>query len=201
MKNAMLFAVIAALALTSGAKAADTYTLDPAHTTVCFYVRHLGINIVPGKFKEFTGSLVLEGDTLKEAAATIQVQSVDTGVAARDTHLKTADFFDAAKYPVITFKSKRIEKDQNQLVVVADFTMRGVTKELRLPVTLNGPIKDPWGNMRVGLQAKAKLNRKDYGINYNQVLDSGVLAVADEVEISLNAEATKDTADKSTPAK
>ena len=79
--------------------------------------------------------------------------------------------------------------------------MRGVTKELRLPVTLNGPIKDPWGNMRVGLQAKVKLNRKDYGINYNQVLESGVPAVGDEVEITLNAEATKVVADKNTPTK
>jgi len=202
MRYAMVFAVItSALVLTSQANAADTYTLDPAHTTVCFFVRHLGISNIPGKFKEFTGSLVLDGDTLKEATATIQVQSVDTGVAQRDNHLRTADFFDAAQYPVITFKTKRVEKDEKQVVVVADFTMRGVTKELRLPVTLNGPIKDPWGNMRVGLEAKLKLNRKDYGIHYNQVLESGIPAVGDEVEIILNAEATKNTTDKNTPVK
>ena len=181
-----------ALLLSAQLNAADIYTIDPAHTRVGFAARHFGINTVKGKFNEFTGKLVMDGDALKEATATIQVKSIDTGVAQRDDHLRTADFFDATNYPTITFKSKRIEKAGNQVAMIGDFTMRGVTKELRLPLMLSKPIKDPWGNTRVGLETKAKLNRKDYGIKYNDLLETGVAAVGDEIEIEINAEAIKD---------
>jgi len=186
-----LTSVAATLLLGSFAFAADTYTIDPAHTRVGFSARHFGISNVKGIFREFTGTLVLDGEVLKEATATIQVQSITTGVAQRDNHLRTADFFDATNHPTITFKTKRIENKGKDLVMVADFTMRGVTKELRLPVTLSKPIKDPWGAMRVGLEAKTKLNRKDYGIRYNDLLESGIPAVGDEIEIEINAEATR----------
>jgi polyisoprenoid-binding protein YceI len=105
--------------------------------------------------------------------------------------LKTADFFDAATYPTITFKTKRVETVDGQIILVGDFTMRGVTKELRLPASLFGPAKDPWGNLRIGFEAKTKLNRMDYGIKYHQALETGVLAVGEEVEIEINAEAVK----------
>lgn len=189
-----LTSVAAALLLGSFAFAADTYTIDPAHTRVGFSARHLGISNVKGIFREFTGTLVLDGEVLKEATATIQVQSIATGVAQRDNHLRTADFFDATNYPTINFKTKRIEKQGNDFIMVADFTMRGVTKELRLPVMLSKPIKDPWGAMRIGLEAKTKLNRKDYGIRYNDLLESGIPAVGDEIEIEINAEATRPAA-------
>jgi polyisoprenoid-binding protein YceI len=191
-----LASIAAALLLGSVAYAADTYKIDPAHTSIGFSVRHLGINNVKGQFKEFAGAIVLDDGKIAEASGTIQVQSVDTGVQKRDDHLRTADFFDAAKYPTITFKTKRIERTGGQIVMVADFTMRGVTKELRLPAKLAGPAKDPWGNQRIGLEAKAKLNRKDYGINYHQVLETGALAVGEEVELEINAEAIKETASK-----
>ena len=184
--------ITVAFALIPQTFAADTYTIDPAHTRVGFAARHFGINTVKGRFKEFTGKLVMDGDALKEATATIQVQSIDTGVEQRDNHLRTPDFFDAKTYPTITFKTKRVEPKADGAVMIADFTMRGVTKELRLPVTLSKPIKDPWGNTRVGLETKTKLNRKDYGIKYNDVLESGVAAVGDEIEIEINAEAIKD---------
>jgi len=191
-------AIAAALLLNSFGHAADTYKVDPLHTSVSFSVRHLGINSVKGKFKEFQGVLVLEGDSLKEASGTIQVQSVDTGVEKRDNHLRTADFFDAAKYPTITFKTKRVEKGgSGQPVLIADFTMRGVTKELRLPAKMSKPTKDPWGGVRVGLEAKTKLNRKDYGINYHEVLETGAMAVGEEVELEINTEAVKESASKS----
>jgi polyisoprenoid-binding protein YceI len=178
--------------------AADSYKVDPAHTSVTFSVRHLGINSVKGKFKDFEGGLVLDGDTLKAASGTIQVKSVDTGVEKRDDHLRTADFFDAAKYPTISFKTKRVEKGgSGQPVLIADFTMRGVTKELRLPAKMSKPTKDPWGGVRVGLEAKTKLNRKDYGINYHEVLDTGAMAVGEEVELEINTEAVKEVAGKS----
>jgi polyisoprenoid-binding protein YceI len=189
-----LTSVAAALLLRSFAFAADTYTIDPAHTRVGFSARHFGISNVKGIFREFTGTLVLDGDALKEATATIQVQSIATGVAQRDNHLRTADFFDATNYPTINFKTKRIEKQGKDFTMVADFTMRGVTKELRLPVTLSKPIKDPWGATRVGLEAKTKLNRKDYGIRYHDLLESGIPAVGDEIEIEINAEATRPAA-------
>jgi polyisoprenoid-binding protein YceI len=193
-----LATIAATLLLGSFAHAAETYKVDPLHTSVSFSVRHLGINNVKGKFKEFEGALMLEGDTLKEASGTIQVKSVDTGAEKRDNHLRTADFFDAAKYPTITFKTKRVEKDgSRQLVLIADFTMRGVTKELRLPAKMSKPTKDPWGGVRVGLEAKTKLNRKDYGINYNELLETGAMAVGEEVELEINTEAVKESASKS----
>lgn len=186
-----------ALLLGIMSRAAETYTIDPAHTRVGFAARHFGINTVKGKFNEFNGKLVMDGNALKEATATIQVPSINTGVKQRDDHLRTPDFFDAKTYPTITFKSKRIENSGNETVMVGDFTMRGVTKELRLPLTLSKPIKDPWGGTRVGLETKARINRKDYGIRYNDVLESGIAAVGDEIEIEINAEAIKDMAVKS----
>ena len=189
--------VVTALLFQSITFAAETYKIDPAHTSVTFSVRHFGINSVKGKFKEFDGALVLDGETLKEANGTIQVKSVDTGVAKRDDHLRTADFFDAAKYPTITFKTKRVEKGgSGQPVLIADFTMHGVTKELQLPAKISKPTKDPWGGVRVGLEAKTKLNRKDYGINYHEVLETGVMAVGEEVDLEINAEAIKESASK-----
>jgi polyisoprenoid-binding protein YceI len=140
---------------------------------------------------------------IKEATGTIQAKSVDTGVAQRDDHLRTADFFDVARYPTITFKAKHIKKQpvftrhrlpDGRITIVADFTMHGITKEVRLPARLTGPAKDPWGNIRIGLVAKAKLNRKDYGINFNQVLETGALLVGETVELEINAEAIKETA-------
>ena len=190
----ILTSIAATLLLGSVAYAMDTYNIDPAHTSIGFSVRHLGLNNVKGQFKEFAGVIVLDDGKIAEARGTIQVKSVDTGVQQRDNHLRTADFFDATNYPTIAFKTKRIETTGGQIVMISDFTMRGVTKELRLPAKLAGPSKDSWGNLRIGLEAKTKLNRKDYGINYHQVLETGVLAVGEEVELEINAEAVKETA-------
>ncbi len=186
----------AALLAHSCANAADNYKIDPAHTSLSFSIRHMGVSNVKGHFDEFTGSLVLDNGSIKEASGTIQVKSVNTGMEKRDNHLRTADFFDAARYPLITFKTKRVEKSGEQTFLIADFTMRGVTKELRLPVTLSGPIKDPHGNTRIGLEARTTLNRKDYGIQFNAVMETGGLLVGEEVAIEINAEATKEAADE-----
>jgi polyisoprenoid-binding protein YceI len=118
-------------------------------------------------------------------------------VDKRDTHLRSPDFFDAATFPTISFKTKRVEPGSDgQWVLIADFTMRGVTKELLLPAKLSKPTKDPWGATRVGLEAKTKLNRKDYGIKYHELLESGVMAVGEEVELEINTEAVKEAAGK-----
>ena len=192
-----LTSIAVVVLLRSVAYAADTYKIDPAHTSISFSVRHLGLNNVKGQFKEFSGAIALDDGKITEANGTIQVKSVDTGVQKRDDHLRTPDFFDAAQYPTITFKTKRTEMTDGEIILIADFTMRGVTKELRLPARLAGPAKDPWGNLRIGLEAKTKLNRKDYGINYHQVLETGALAVGEEVELEINAEAVKEAASRS----
>jgi polyisoprenoid-binding protein YceI len=179
------------LFLAPALNAADTYKIDPAHTTLMFSVTHLGLSNVKGHFDDFDGSLTLDNGALVSASATIQTKSINTGVTPRDNHLRTPDFFDAATYPVITFKTKNVEKNADGYVLVADFTMRGVTRELRLPVVIRGPIVDPWGKDRIGLESHLKLNRKDYGINYSAALPTGVPAVADEVSIEINAEAVK----------
>lgn len=184
-------ALLVGLALAGSGRAAETYTIDPAHSSVGFAVPHMVINTVHGKFNEFSGTVSLENNAIQAATGTIQTKSIDTGIARRDTHLRSPDFFDAAQYPTITFQSKRVEKRDGDTVLIGDFTMHGVTKEVALPVTLKGPIKDPWGNSRVGLQAKTKLNRRDYGLKYNQMLETGGLVVGDEIEIEINAEAVK----------
>jgi len=175
----------------AAAFAAETYNIDPNHSTVGFSVNHMVINTVHGKFNEFAGTVVAEGNQVRQATGTIQSKSVDTGVAMRDKDLRSPNFFDAEKYPTITFQSKRAEKKGEDTMLVGDFTMHGVTKEISLPIKLKGPVKDPWGNSRIGLESKTKLNRKDYGLLYNKALETGGLVVGEEIEIEINAEAVK----------
>jgi polyisoprenoid-binding protein YceI len=186
----ILTTLLAALVL-KNSNASETYNIDPVHSTVGFGVSHMVINTVHGKFNEFTGTVVVDGKGLQEAKGTVQTKTIDTGVAARDKDLRSASFFDVEKFPTITFQTKKTEQKGNDTVLVGDFTMHGVTKEISLPVKLSGPIKDPWGNNRVGLQAKTKLSRKDYGLTYSKTLETGGLVVGDEVEIEINAEAVK----------
>ena len=191
MKLSLILAATLLAVSWSSARAADAYTIDPMHSHVGFAINHLVINKVRGNFKEFAGTLSIEDKSILDAKGTIQAKSIDTGIAKRDEHLRSPDFFDVAKYPTITFQSKRVEKKGNQMVLVGDYTMHGVTKELALNLTLNGPIKDPMGSTRVGLEAKGKLNRKDYGLAYNKVLETGGVMIGEEVELEIDAEAIK----------
>jgi polyisoprenoid-binding protein YceI len=192
MKTAILLAAIVGISSFNLAlRAADTYNIDPAHSIVSFAVSHMVINTVHGKFNDFTGTLSLEGNSVKQASGTIQAKSIDTGIEKRDSHLRSPDFFDVDKYPTITFQSKRAQNQGGDTVLIGDFTMHGVTKEVSLPLTVKGPIKDPWGNTRIGLQAKTKINRRDFGLKYNQALETGGLVVGDEIELEINAEAVK----------
>ena len=195
--------ILGTLLLRSSANAADTYTVDTAYSTISFSVRHLGINSIKGQFKEFAGSLMVDKGVLKEASIMIQVQSLDTGLQQRDDHLRGGDFFDTAKYSTITFKSKHIRAIRvyarhkladGRVTIVGDFTMHGVTKELRLPAKMTGPVTDPSGNVRMGLEAKMTLKRKDYGIAFQQVLETGALLLGEVVTLEINAEAIRDTA-------
>jgi len=171
--------------------AADTYKIDPVHSYVGFSVSHLVINDVKGKFTEFSGTIVLDGKQLKEAKGTIETKTIDTGNAMRDKDLRSPNFFDVEKYPTITFETTSVETKGGEPILVGKFNMHGVTKEISLPAKVRGPVKDPWGNERIGLQTKTKIKRMDYGMTYNKTLETGGLLVGDEVEIEINAEATK----------
>jgi polyisoprenoid-binding protein YceI len=166
------------------------WTLDATHTQVGFSVKHMAISTVRGRFTKFEGS----GETdatgaLVKATFSIDAASIDTNQAQRDAHLRSADFFDAEAYPTLTFASTRIVQDGGAVTITGDFTMRGVTK----PVTLTGEaapvVKDPWGLTRTGLTLEGKLNRKDWGLAWNQALEFGGVMVSDEVKLSLELEA------------
>lgn len=184
--------------------AAGTYAIDPVHTTIGFAARHLVINDVPGRFREFSGTIQYDPDDLAKSSVTFSAKaaSLDTGVEQRDNHLRSADFFDVANHPQITFKSIRIEKKgQNDYIANGDFTLRGVTKQLALPFKLYGTIKDPWGKTRLGVEAATVINRQDYGVKWNQILEGGNLAVGNDVKIRLLVEAVKQEPAPAQPGK
>jgi polyisoprenoid-binding protein YceI len=168
-----------------------TYKIDKSHSEVIFQVRHL-VTKVRGRFDEFEGSVLVNDDQpeLSSVEFTIQATSIDTNETQRDTHLRSADFFEVDKYPTITFRSKRIvKKSQESYDVLGDLTIHGVTKEINLPVTHLGKAKDPWGNERVGFEAEITLNRKDFGLMWNAPLEIGGFLVGDEVRVSLSLQA------------
>jgi polyisoprenoid-binding protein YceI len=190
--------VVAALVGTT-ALALDTYKVDPAHSSVNFSIEHMVINTVHGRFRQFEGSITVDpdsGNALKGASGTIQAKSIDTDIEKRDNHLRSPDFFDAEKFPTITFESTEIKKDGSDQVLVGKFTMHGVTKDVSLPFKLKGPIKGPMGNTVVGLEVNAKLNRKDYGLTWNKAIEAGGLMVGEDVTIQINAELVKQAAEK-----
>ncbi len=175
------------------AKAAGTTTwrIDPAHSQAQFSVRHLMISNVKGEFTEVSGEVRFDPTQPQNLAgeATIDVSTINTREPDRDKHLKSADFFDAEKHPAITFKSKRAEKEADGLKLTGDLTIRGATREVAWAVEgPTPPVKDPWGNTRVGASATTKINRKDFGLTWNQALETGGVMVGDEVKISLDVE-------------
>jgi polyisoprenoid-binding protein YceI len=191
-----LFAA-AALAAPSLALAAD-YDIDPAHSAASFSVRHLMVSNVRGEFGKVTGSLTLdEKDVTKSSVvATIDATTLNTREPKRDEHLKSPDFFDVAQYPTLTFKSTKVEKaGKGQLKVTGDLTMHGVTKPVVLYVEGPGAeVKDPWGNTKRGFTATTKLNRKDFGLSWNKALETGGVAVGEEVAVTLDLELTRKAA-------
>lgn len=188
------FAVLAAaVALAAPALAADTYQFDKSHTTVGFSVRHIVTN-VGGKFQDFSGTIQVDKAKPESSSVefTIQAASINTNEPKRDEHLKSPDFFDVANNPTITFKSTSVKPaGKDAFEVTGNLTMRGVTKQVTLPVTFLGEGKDPWGNEKIGFELSTVLNRKDYGINWNKTLDAGGVLVADEVKVQISVEANK----------
>ena len=172
-----------------------TWELDGAHSNVQFSVRHMMVTNVRGRFATVTGTAEAdEADlTRSKITATIDTASIDTGNAKRDEHLRNADFLDVAKFPKMTFTSTKIEKaGEGRWKVTGDLSLHGVTKAVVLDVEGPTPeVKDPWGNTKVGASATAKINRKDFGIEWNKALESGGLLVGEEVSITIDAEAQK----------
>jgi polyisoprenoid-binding protein YceI len=171
------------------------WEIDSTHSSAQFAVRHLMVSTVRGGFGKVSGTVTLEeSDPTKSAIeATIDTTSIDTRIAKRDDHLKSPDFFDVAKYPTITFKSKKIEAvGEGKFKVTGDLTMRGVTKEVVLDVegTTKG-VKDPMGKVRIGGGATTKLNRKDFGLAYNRALETGGVLIGEEVDVTIDVELTQ----------
>ncbi len=172
------------------------YQVDPDHTVIGFSIRHMVISDVKGRFNKFSGVVAYDPEDIStlKASGTIDAASVDTSSRKRDEHLRSADFFDVAQYPNITFESARVEKQGDGYVLFGNLTIRGVTKEVALPIMVTGPITDPWGKTRIGIEVNGSINRKDFGIVWGKVMDNGGLLIGDEVKIAINAEAVKQDA-------
>lgn len=181
-----LFKLGLASIVAAGALFAGTYNIDKSHSHVGFKVKHMMISNVKGSFDTFSGSFEYDekSKTLKSLKGDIDASSINTANEKRDGHLKSPDLFDVAKYPAITFTLDKIKGDY----AYGKLTMHGVTKDVKLDFENNGMVKDPWGNTRVGLALSGKINRKDYGISWNKVLEAGGVAVGESVKLDIELE-------------
>ncbi|BCT77550.1 polyisoprenoid-binding protein [Sinomonas cyclohexanicum] len=173
---------------------AGEWKFDPAHTRVGFSTRHAMVTKVRGAFNDVEGIINVDVDepTNSSVKVTIKVASIDTRNAQRDEHLRTNDFFDAPHHPEITFVSKRIDQvEENSFIVSGDLTIRGVTKEIALPIEFVGIETDPFGNMRAGFEGSRRIDRKDFGVNWNAGLDSGGVLVSDRILLEFEISAIK----------
>jgi polyisoprenoid-binding protein YceI len=187
---------IGALALAAGAFAQPArWEIDPVHSNASFTVRHLMVSNVRGEFTKLAGALDVAGNdpTTAKVSVTIEAASVNTREPKRDDHLRSADFFDVAKFPTLTFVSKKIEgAGEGRLKMTGDLTIHGVTREVTFDVdSLTPPMKDPWGGTRAGAHATATINRKDFGLVWNKALEAGGVMVGDDVKITLDVELVK----------
>lgn len=175
---------------------AAEYEIDPAHSSASFTVKHMMVSNVRGEFRKVEGKASWSRPDLSDASVdvTIDASSIDTRDAKRDAHLKSADFFDVQKFPTLTFKSKKVEKgkEAGHVTLVGDLTIHGVTKQVAFDVTGPSPeMKAPWGQIRVGAEARAKINRKDFGLTWNKALEAGGVLVGDDVNIDFAVELVK----------
>lgn len=180
---------LCAAALFSSLHAAD-YELDLTHSTVGFSVKHLGISNVKGEFKTFTGSYTLDDKTkvLTKLAGDVTVESVNTGVEKRDNHLKSADFFDNAKFPKITFVMTKGSFKGQKGKITGNLTIHGITKTVVLDASVAGPAIDPWGNTKSAVSLEGMIKRKDFGLTWNKALEAGGFVVGEEVKLSIELE-------------
>lgn len=191
MKLLTLLTLTLSLAQTAYAQQSGDYNIDPLHSKVGFEIPHLVISTVEGKFNDYEGRIVLaEKFNKSQVEAKIKVASIDTGVGKRDDHLKSADFFDAGKYPEMTFVSKEITGSQKSFKMTGDLTIKGITKKVTFDSQYLGSVVDGYGNQKVAFTAKTKIHRKDFGLTWNSMVEAGPV-VGDEVTLSLKIQAAK----------
>lgn len=175
----------------------STWKIDESHSTVEFAVKHMMISSTKGRFTKFEGEIALDENDLANSSVSVSIDtaSVDTHDAKRDEHLRSADFFDAANQPAITFTSTRVlPKNEDEFDVVGDLTIRGVTKEVTLKTTREGTGVSPWGSEVAAFVAKTEIDRKEFGLNWNVALETGGILVGDKVKLNLEVEAVKQAA-------
>ncbi|RNC73347.1 MAG: polyisoprenoid-binding protein [Desulfuromonadales bacterium] len=195
MKQIVLMLTALAMLTFPVIASAATWTLDPEHSYIGFKIRHLMVSNVKGDFKKYTGTIEIDDKDLAKSKVNVAIEtaSIDTGIAKRDDHLRSADFFDVAKYPIMSYVSRKVvSAGEGKLKVYGDLTLHGVTREVVLDV--DGPtaaIKDPWGNTKRGASAAAKINRKDFGLTWNKAVETGGVVVGDEVTILIEVELLK----------
>lgn len=193
MKKLSVFTTALALVFSTSVFAAS-YTVDTSHSEVGFKIKHLGISTVRGEFSDFSGNINWSGNkNLSDASfnGVIQTTSIDTQNEKRDDHLRSADFFNVKQNPTITFKSTKVKKKGRKTLIYGDLTMNGVTKSIKLPVDVNGPVVDPWGNEKISFEGSTKINRKDFNLNWNKTLDKGGVVLGEDVTLELSIAATK----------
>ena len=172
--------------------ALSTWTLDPAHTEVGFEVKHMMFAKVRGRFTDVEGTLTIGSeDEESGASVVIGAASIDTGQAQRDEHLRSADFFDVERFPRLTFEGTALRRDEGRLVLVGDLSIRDVVRRVELEVEESGRGVDPWGNERVGFSATATIDRRDFGLTWNQALEAGGILVGHEVRIVIEVQAVR----------
>lgn len=195
MKNIVKIIATAAILAMPSIASASPWAIDAEHSNVGFKVRHMMVSNVKGDFSKFSGNVDIDDKDLAKTKvdAIIETSSINTGVAKRDEHLKSPDFFDVTKYPTMTFVSKKVKKESgDKLKIYGQLTLHGITKDVVLDVQgLDKSFKDPWGNTKRGASATATINRKDFGLAWNKALEAGGVMVGDEVNISLEIELLK----------
>jgi polyisoprenoid-binding protein YceI len=177
--------------------AKTTWVIDPTHSEIDFKVKHLMISNVKGSFSEFSGQLVTDGNDFSTAEISFQInpETINTGVADRDGHLKSADFFDVANFKEITFTSGKLSKTgDDEFELTGNLTIKGVSNSVKLNVEFGGLMTDPWGNEKAGFTITGKLNRKDFGLTWNAALEAGGVLVGEEIKLNIDVELLKQKA-------
>ncbi len=190
-------AVVLAVAALPAAAAVETYTIDQSHSMVGFKIRHF-VSKVPGRFGDYSGTITVDRENLAATKIDVEINaaSIDTDNDQRDEHLRSSDFFDVEKFPKITFKSAKVTPNgKDKATVEGTLTMRGVSKPVTMEVDILGYAPDAWGGFRAGYEATTTIDRKEFGIVWNTVLDSGGVVLGDDVEITLNIEAIRQEAE------
>jgi polyisoprenoid-binding protein YceI len=174
-----------------------TWQIDPAHSSIELAVKHMMFTTVRGRFKDFKGTIEVDESNPDNASVDVEIAaaSIDTGVADRDTHLRSADFLDVERYPTITFRSKRVEGEMSSegdnFRLIGDLTIRDTSMEVALDCRYEGRGQDPWGGERAGASAKTRIDRREWGLRWNQALETGGILVANEVRIEIEVQAVK----------